>query len=118
MRLRDLGLRAQELESGPYTFLLSKSTPVAYRDTSTGGPKWYRTEKFFSKGTTRHLNAWLKNKPHAIVPHEQIIAAWEGLSKHAEPSVERRSVDRRQDDSPVMRLAEALAAFMKNGKRQ
>ena len=85
MILRQLGLNAQELEVGPFVFLLSHSVPVAYRDRSSGAmpPGLYRTEKWFSKSVTRHINTWLRGRPSSTVPHDVVIEAFKSVSKYA-----------------------------------
>ncbi len=88
MMLRQLGLYAQELETGPFTFLLSHSVPVAYKDSRT--TLAYRTDAWYSKATSAHLNKWLKGVRHAIVPHDLIVDAFQGVSIYTErPSVVR-----------------------------
>ena len=71
MILRSLGLHAQELEVGPYIFLLSHSIPVAYRDRSSGAmpPGLYRTDRSFNKSVTRHLNTWIRGRQGAHTAH-------------------------------------------------
>ena len=84
MKLRQLGLNAQELEAGPYTFLLSHSIPVAYRDRSEDAmaPGLYRTDRTFNKSITRHVNTWLRDKgQYATVPHDVIVKAFSDLSR-------------------------------------
>ena len=89
MILRTLGLNAQELETGPLVFLLSHSIPVAYKDKSSGAmpPGLYRTDRFFSKAVSRHLNKWLGDRPHSTVPHDIIVAAFRQVSRfHDQPA--------------------------------
>jgi hypothetical protein len=85
MILRQLGLNAQELEVGPYLFLLSHSIPVAYRDRSSGAmpPGIYRTDRSFNTSVTRHINTWVGSKSASTVPHEVIVAAFQNVSKYA-----------------------------------
>lgn len=90
MKLRQLGLGAQELEAGPFVFLISHSIPVAYRDTRPDAmpPGWFRTDRNFNKATTRHINKWLEKKRFATIPHDMIVAAFENISRYAPvPSV-------------------------------
>lgn len=86
MKLRPLGFGVQELEAGPFVFLLSQSIPVAYRDArpEAGLPGVYRTDAWFSKATTAHLNKWLGKREYATIPHRLIIRAFEGLSRYSE----------------------------------
>jgi hypothetical protein len=83
--LRQLGLNAQELEVGPYLFLLSHSIPVAYRDRSGGAmpPGLFRTDRNFNKSVTRHINTWVGDKPASTVPHDVIVQAFRSVSKYA-----------------------------------
>ena len=88
MILRQLGLNAQELEVGPYLFLISHSIPVAYRDRSSGAmpPGLYRTDRFFSKSVTRHINTWLKGQASSTVPHDVVVQAFQNVSKYTQPA--------------------------------
>lgn len=97
--LRSLGLNAQELEAGPYVFLISHSVPVAYKDRSPGAmrPGIYRTDKKFTKATTRHLNAWLRGSRYATIPHEQIIDMFQSISRFPPDHDERRIGDDRRN---------------------
>jgi hypothetical protein len=91
---------------------VSDSIPVAYRDLEG----WYKTDRFFNKATSQHLNKWLKDRPHVIVSHDLIVQAFEALAVH---TPDRRQTERRalQDTSdPVDRLAEALRAVLMNGR--
>jgi hypothetical protein len=84
MKLRSLGLSAQELETGPFLFLLSHSLPVAYRDTRPEAmrPGLYRTDRVFNKSITRHINTWLRDKgQYATVPHDVIVSTFEEISR-------------------------------------
>jgi hypothetical protein len=83
--LRQLGLHAQELEVGPYLFLLSHSIPVAYRDRSSGAmpPGLFRTERSFNKSVTRHINTWIAGRSSSTVPHDVIVSTFQSISKFA-----------------------------------
>jgi hypothetical protein len=101
MRLRQLGLYAQELESGPFTFLLSHSVPVAYRDSRPDAipPGMFRTERFFSKATTAHINKWVGKNPRvATVPHDLIVTAFDALSRWSD--VPRTKAETLSDVTP------------------
>lgn len=101
--LRSLGLNAQELEAGPYIFLISHSVPVAYKDRSQGAmwPGIYRTDKKFTKATTRHLNAWLRGSRYSTIPHEKIVEMFQSISRFEQPESERRQgEDRRNATDP------------------
>jgi hypothetical protein len=111
MKVRQLGLRAIELEVGPYTFLLTDATPVAYRDESgyvRSDNRGYRGDDKPSKLASRHVNAWLKQKGSPkprVVPHAEILALFQSLGdRRLEPT--RRSED---GSAAVLRqLGEAL----------
>jgi hypothetical protein len=124
MILRELGLRVQELETGPLSFLIVDSQPVAYCDRSIGA--WFRaqeyvtTDRYQGKGITKALNKWLKNHEVTSVPRSRILEAFQGVSRYASESlVERRREGRRSDDAvdpKVTQLAKALVEIMGNGK--
>lgn len=123
MILRELGLRVQELETGPYTFLLVDSQPVAYRheDRYYRAHEYITTKRYQGKGITKALNKWLKNKEVTAVPREAIVQAFQGVSRYTEGSItERRREGRRAEDASldprVRQLAEALMSIMANGK--
>ena len=85
MRLRHLGLNVQELEAGPFLFLLSNSVPVAYADTrpEAMAPGVFRSDGYFGKATTRHQNKWLADRrPYATVPHDLVVQAFESVSRY------------------------------------
>jgi hypothetical protein len=56
MKLTPLASNMTEVEIGDKTVLFSYKIPVAYHD-STGV---YRTNKYWSKTTSKHINKWLK----------------------------------------------------------
>ena len=88
MKLREVGLRAIELETGPMVFLISHGQPVAYADRRPDAPApgVYRTDRAFSKATTRHLNLWLKQRgAFATLPHDLIVQAFNGVSRFSQP---------------------------------
>jgi hypothetical protein len=94
MRIRELGLRSFELETGPFAFLVSHGVPVAYRDRrpEAAAPGLYRTDKAWGKATTRHLNSWLKGKgPYATLPHDLITEAFSSISRYAGASMGART---------------------------
>lgn len=57
MNLRKIGNNETEIDVANYQILFSYNTPVACVDTRTGNG--YKTEKFWSKTTSRHINKWL-----------------------------------------------------------
>jgi hypothetical protein len=102
MKLRNLNGGAQELEAGPLLVLLSDSIPVAYVDlrAEAMAPGVYRTDQRFNKSVTRHINTWLEDKgPHATLPHELIVQAFESISRYSTSPTrwKRRAEDRCSD---------------------
>lgn len=106
MKVKTLGLRVQELETGPYTFLLVDSIPVAYRDRSpeAPGPGVFKTERRFNKAATRAENKWLHGLPFKVVSHDQIEEVFRSVSKfgESEPQERRNQFGRREEDRDVM----------------
>jgi hypothetical protein len=90
LRIHQLSLGVQELEAGPFLFLLSHSTPVAYVDRrpEAMAPGVYRSDVYIGKATTRHQNKWLQDKkPYATIPHDLVVKALDSISKYAEQPV-------------------------------
>lgn len=112
MKVRTLGLRVQEAEVGPFTFLLVDGQPIAYRDRrATGGI--YRTNKRFNKAATRAQNKWLHRRQFAIVPHQEIVEAWTsathfGHSTPAAPQERRELFGRREGDRRISELLDQV----------
>lgn len=50
--------------------LFSYSTPVAYAETDQTGRHYYRTEEFYSKTTSKHINGWLPKHLANVEPQE------------------------------------------------
>jgi hypothetical protein len=92
MLIRRLGYRAQELEAQGRLFLLSDSIPVALKQDG----EYFRTDRFFSKATTGHINKWLKEKDAQArkVAHETIAEAFAVID-----SADRRTDGRRDSDA-------------------
>jgi len=57
MKVKSLKKNMTELIIGETTILFSYETPVACH---IDGDGFYRTKKFFSATTTRHINQWLR----------------------------------------------------------
>jgi hypothetical protein len=119
MRIRTLGLKVQELEAGPFTFLLVDSQPVAYADRSLDVPRYFRTQDYIRKGVTKALNKWLRGKAVEVVPQASIVGAFQGISRFGpEPVSERRQSERRSGaevDPRVAKVAQLLVEIMGNG---
>jgi hypothetical protein len=115
MILRHLGLYVQELEAGPYRFLLVDSVPVAYTD----GTTWYRTSQYFRKGATKALNKWLRDRPVQLIEQSAIGTLFQSLDKWSteERPDQRQGGRRKQDQVPggILKLAEALHEVL-NGR--
>lgn len=58
--------------------LFSYNTPVAYDVSTANGMVFYRTEQFYSKTTTKHINSWLPKEDALEVPQSEIDALVEG----------------------------------------
>jgi hypothetical protein len=58
MNLKPLKANMTEIEIGNKKILFSYQTPVAYKELTPEGMSWYRTNKFWSRTTTRHINSW------------------------------------------------------------
>lgn len=56
MNLKPLAANITEIEIGDKTILFSYKTPVAYHEAGVG---YFKTNKFWSATTTRHINKWL-----------------------------------------------------------
>ncbi len=67
LKIHQLGSNMVELELGDTWILFSYSTPVAAR---VPGEGWFRTEKFHSMTTSRHINKWLGGREAATMPQE------------------------------------------------
>lgn len=66
MRLTPKGNNQNEVEISPdVTVLFSYKTPVAAHVTGRG---YIKTEKFWSKTTSRHVNSWLEGVTASTVP--------------------------------------------------
>jgi len=69
MKLRNIGSNMTELDLGGCTVLFSYSTPVA----GMGDDGLWRTDKYYSPTTTRHINKWLGGKDKGrVVPQAWI----------------------------------------------
>lgn len=71
MKLKHIGPNMTEVTAGDYTILFSYSTPVAC---NKEGGAFYRTDKFFSKATSCHINKWLNGATAKKVPQALIEA--------------------------------------------
>lgn len=69
MKLRKISTNATELSIGDNTVLFSYSTPVAAHVPPEG---YLRTDRTFSKTTSRHINTWLGGMVAKVVPHSRI----------------------------------------------
>ncbi len=67
MKLKKVGSNMTEISAGDMTVLFSYDTPVAC---NIAGDGWYRTEKKWSKTTSRHINKWLNGITAAEKPQE------------------------------------------------
>ena len=68
MKLKPIGNNQTELDTGKAVILFSYETPVAVY--SHG--KYYRTDKYFSPTTSKHINKWIGDNPYVTIPQTQI----------------------------------------------
>lgn len=120
MKVKTLGLRVQELETGPYTFLLVDSIPIAYRDRSPEAPRpgVFKTDRRFNKAATRAQNKWLATQPFEVVSQGQIEEIFRSVSKfgESEPQDRRENfVGRRESDREVVAFYERLRKLERAG---
>lgn len=61
MDLKPIKANMTEINVGTKSVLFSYKTPVAYFDYSNGAGNgvYYKTNKFWSRTTSRHINSWL-----------------------------------------------------------
>ncbi len=90
MKLKGIGSNMIELTTGDYTFLFSYETPVAYHKEGVG---FYRTDEFFSKTTSRHINKWLHRATAAKVSQTHIEELLNTLTKGGSDNDQRREDD-------------------------
>ena len=62
MNLKPIKANMTEVSFGKYRILFSYETPVAYEIVSGDQSGVYRTDKFWSRTTTRHINQWLNGR--------------------------------------------------------
>jgi len=59
MKLTPLASNMTEVKIGNKRVLFSYQTPVATKELTGSGMTYYKTNKFWSATTTRHINKWL-----------------------------------------------------------
>lgn len=70
LRLNNIATNKAELQIGDITILFSYNTPVAALVPGIG---WIKTDKKYSKTTTKHINSWLGDKLYVnVVPQAYI----------------------------------------------
>ena len=71
---KPIGSNMTEVETGPYTILFSYQEPVAYHYGGIAEDKrgFYRTNKFWSVTTSKHINKWLAGAKAQEVDQEDI----------------------------------------------
>ena len=77
MELKLIASNVTEVEFGPYTVLFSYETPVAYHQWTELPPPgigFFRTDKFHSVTTSRHINKWLEGAEAQKVSQKHIDA--------------------------------------------
>lgn len=103
MQFRTLGLRVQELEVGPYVFLMVDGEPIAYKDGRENAepPGLYKTDTRFSKAATRAQNKWIGRRRYVTIPHDEVKEALNSVSRFY--NVEQEPPNRREN--PIGRRA-------------
>lgn len=77
MKVKSLGENQTQVTIGLIEVLVSYQTPVAVYD--HGNHKAYRTEKKWSRTTSKHINAWFdNNKDVKELPQEYFDNLMEG----------------------------------------
>lgn len=59
MKLKQIGINQTQIGIGSKEILISYQTPVAMYDHETN--KAYKTDKYWSRTTSKHINAWFDN---------------------------------------------------------
>lgn len=71
MNLKHLATNKIEIDLGEgRKVLISYETPVAYTENTPEGRMYYRTEKKWSKTTSKHINSWLPSLQAIDKPQE------------------------------------------------
>jgi len=70
MNIKPIGSNMTELQVNGHRILFSYETPVAAWDNDSYD--WVRTNKFWSKTTSRHINKWLDGVEALEVPQNEI----------------------------------------------
>jgi hypothetical protein len=52
--------------------LFSYKTPVAYKILGPCGMEYFATEEYYSRTTSKHINAWMPKEDRNIVPQSHI----------------------------------------------
>jgi hypothetical protein len=75
LNVKNIGSNMIESRIGLYVILVSYETPVAYIDASQYPSMVYRTSKWHSATTTKHINKWLRSKGYedAIEVEQSVI---------------------------------------------
>ncbi len=78
MKLNPIGSNMTEIRLSTKTILFSYKTPVAMYDSDN--VTWYKTNKYWSATTSRHINKWLKQWGGVnIVPREMDQAFFDAM---------------------------------------
>lgn len=84
MNLKPLGANKTEVtitnkEGNRVRVLFSYETPVAFDVLSSCGIAWYKTETYYSRTTTKHINGWLPKDQVIELTQTEFDQALEGL---------------------------------------
>lgn len=72
MNLKPLGANVTEVTLGNTRILFSYQTPVAYEIISGDQSGIYKTDRFWSKTTSRHINKWLDGRTASLVEQKYL----------------------------------------------
>lgn len=70
MNLTPLRANMTEIDTPKYRVLFSYRTPVAYYDYSDH--KYVKTEKYWSRTTSKHINQWLDGNKAELITQEEL----------------------------------------------
>jgi hypothetical protein len=73
LAISPIGHNQTELAIGHYRVLFSYETPVALLDVPTG--RYYTTDTYYSRTTTRHINSWLDGSNATTVTQDFLYSA-------------------------------------------
>lgn len=79
MNLTPLGANKTEVTKGDKRILFSYQTPVAFDVLTPEGRKYYKTETYYSRTTSKHINSWLPKHLVVTLTQAEFDEALEGV---------------------------------------